>query len=389
VGYNSLFVPQKVIYGSGTARQLGAEAKLLGRKALVVSDPVMEKSGLVAEHDRILREAGIEAAVYTGVASEPTDQYVEQGLALCREHGCDLVVAIGGGSCIDTAKAVAVMMTNEGYIGDYMGAQARFGHPALPLIAVPTTAGTGSEVTKVTVITDTRRHIKMMISQPELLPRIAIVDPLLTRSCPPHVTAATGVDALCHAIEAYLSRRAHPVTDSLALGAMSRLAGNLVAAYRDGNEIGAREQTATGSMMAGMAFSNASVALVHGMSRPIGALFHIPHGVSNAMLLPAVLEFTRDSAIERLADIGKLISPTAEAASIEGWADAAIGEVKRLCRTLNIPNLRSWGVDREKFAASLAKMADDAIASGSPDNNPRIPTHSEIITLYERCYDYK
>jgi 1,3-propanediol dehydrogenase len=130
------------------------------------------------------------------------------------------------------------------------------------------------------------------------------------------------------------------------------------------------------------------VALVHGMSRPIGALFHIPHGVSNAMLLPAVLEFTRDSAVGRLADIGKLISPATEAASLEEWADAAIEEVKRLCRTLNIPNLRSWGIAHEKFAASLAKMADDAIASGSPGNNPRVPSHSEIISLYERCYDY-
>lgn len=384
-----LLMPNRVLYGQGSFNEVGVQAKVLGKKALIISDPVMEKIGNVPLCEELLVKESLPCAKYTGVDTEPTDVHVSEALAVCREENCDVVIAVGGGSSIDTAKAMAVMMTNEGTISDYVGNAKLFANEPLPLIAIPTTAGTGSEVTKVTVIIDTKTDVKMMISQPKLLPKAAIVDPLLTLSCPPSVTAATGVDALCHAIEAYISRRAHPVTDVLALSAIEAIIGNLRRAYENGEDIEAREKMAYGSMLAGAAFSNASVTLVHGMSRPIGALFHVPHGVSNAMLLPGVLEFTKDGAIERFAEIGRLIRPELKCVSDEKAADALIFEVKKLCRDLHIPNMKTWGIEEEKFSQVVAKMATDALASGSPGNNPKIPTHEEIVELYHVCYDYQ
>lgn len=384
-----LLVPNRVIYGRDTFREVGRQAKTLGTKALIVSDPVMENIGLVARCEQYLREAGLPLATYTRVDTEPTDVHVKEALDVCRSEQCDVIVAIGGGSSIDAAKAVAVMMTNEGTISDYVGNAKMFTKKPVPLIAIPTTAGTGSEVTKVTVIIDTKTDVKMMISQPALLPAVAIVDPLLTVSCPPSVTAATGVDALCHSIEAYISRRAHPVTDVLALSAIEAIIGHLRRAYENGQDIEAREKMAIAAMKAGMAFSNASVTLVHGMSRPIGALFHVPHGVSNAMLLPGVLEFTKESAIERLAVIARLINPQLKDVSDAEAADALVEEVKQLCRDLHIPNMKTWGIDKTAFDKAVDKMAADALASGSPSNNPRVPTHEEIVALYHICYDYR
>ncbi|NNU88872.1 iron-containing alcohol dehydrogenase [Geobacillus sp. MR] len=384
-----LLVPNRVIYGRDTFREVGRQAKTLGTKALIVSDPVMENIGLVARCEQYLREAGLPLATYTRVDTEPTDVHVKEALDVCRSEQCDVIVAIGGGSSIDAAKAVAVMMTNEGTISDYVGNAKMFTKKPVPLIAIPTTAGTGSEVTKVTVIIDTKTDVKMMISQPALLPAVAIVDPLLTVSCPPSVTAATGVDALCHSIEAYISRRAHPVTDVLALSAIEAIIGHLRRAYENGQDIEAREKMAIAAMKAGMAFSNASVTLVHGMSRPIGALFHVPHGVSNAMLLPGVLEFTKESAIERLAVIARLINPQLKDVSNAEAADALVEEVKQLCRDLHIPNMKTWGIDKTAFDKAVDKMAADALASGSPSNNPRVPTHEEIVALYHICYDYR
>lgn len=384
-----LLVPNRVIYGRDTFREVGRQAKTLGTKALIVSDPVMENIGLVARCEQYLREAGLPLATYTRVDTEPTDVHVKEALDVCRSEQCDVIVAIGGGSSIDAAKAVAVMMTNEGTISDYVGNAKMFTKKPVPLIAIPTTAGTGSEVTKVTVIIDTKTDVKMMISQPALLPAVAIVDPLLTVSCPPSVTAATGVDALCHSIEAYISRRAHPVTDVLALSAIEAIIGHLRRAYENGQDIEAREKMAIAAMKAGMAFSNASVTLVHGMSRPIGALFHVPHGVSNAMLLPGVLEFTKESATERLAVIARLINPQLKDVSNAEAADALVEEVKQLCRDLHIPNMKTWGIDKTAFDKAVDKMAADALASGSPSNNPRVPTHEEIVALYHICYDYR
>ncbi|MFM1651869.1 iron-containing alcohol dehydrogenase [Brevibacillus sp. B_LB10_24] len=385
---HQILMPQNILYGTNSFAGVGRQAASLGSKAMIISDPVMEQIGHVSLCRNYLERAGLSHASYTGVNTEPTDLHVQEALEICTGEACDVIVALGGGSAIDAAKAVAVLMSNGGHIREYVGNKKRFQQKPLPLVAIPTTAGTGSEMTKVTVIIDTANDVKMMLSQPELLPAAAIVDPLLTVSCPPSVTAATGVDALCHAVEAYISRRAQPVTDMMAFRAIELIAGNLLQAYRQGDDIEARSHMALAAMLAGAAFSNASVTLVHGMSRPIGALFHVPHGVSNAMLLPAVLEFTRESAAERLAAIGRHILPDGAGLSDSELADSLIAQIKRLCLDLNIPNMQIWGIDEAAFQRSLAKMAQDALDSGSPGNNPRVPTHQEIVELYRVSYAY-
>ncbi|MEN1967923.1 iron-containing alcohol dehydrogenase [Lentibacillus sp. N15] len=382
-------MPQRVHYGRGTFEKVGEEVQKKGRKALIISDKVMEQIGNVSACIDNLKSRQIDSEIYLGVESEPTDKYVEKALSLFKEKACDVIVSIGGGSCIDTAKAVAVLATNGGYIGDYMGGKKMASTDPIPHIAIPTTAGTGSEATDVTVIDNTSTHVKMMIKQPAFLPYAALVDPLLSKSSPKKVTAATGVDALSHAIEAYISRLSHPMTDTMALSAMKRITANLLAAYENGDNIDARENMSIGALQAGIAFSNASVCLVHGMSRPIGALFGIPHGFSNAMLLPAVLEYSKDDCIHRLADLGRIFSEKAETMPDEEAANVAVASVKELCTKLNIPNLKTWGVDQEQFEKAIPKMAEDAIDSGSPGNNPWSPTKEEIENLYRVCYDYQ
>lgn len=384
-----LLTPGRILYGRGAFENIGKEAIKKGTKALIISDKVMEVLGYVAECVRHLKEQEVKSATYLGVATEPTDVYVREALDVFQKENCDLVISLGGGSCMDTAKAVAVLATNGGYIGDYRELGKIVRNRPIPHIAVPTTAGTGSEATDVTVITDTKNDVKMMIKQPAFMPEVAIVDPVLTKSSPKSVTAATGVDALSHAIEAYISRRAHPMSDTLALSAMELIVENILTAYNEPENLDARESMSLGALQAGMAFSNASVCLVHGMSRPIGALFHVPHGISNAMLLPAVLEFSKDACIERLADLGRIFAKDEEKLSNEEAAQVAVESVKKLCRQLNIPNLQGWGIDEVKFEHSLEKMATDAIDSGSPRNNPRVPNKEELIYLYRVCYRYQ
>ncbi|MFD1777603.1 iron-containing alcohol dehydrogenase [Fredinandcohnia salidurans] len=386
---SSVYRPRAIFYGSDSFKLLGVETRKLGTRGLIISDRVMEDIGCVDECKNIVNEVGIEHSTYLDITSEPTDIFVDEALKVFKQNNCDVIIALGGGSCIDTAKAVAVIATNGGRISDFIGNKRIADKKAIPLIAIPTTAGTGSEATDVTVITNTKNDVKMMIKQPAFLPEVAIVDPLLTLSSPKHITSATGVDALTHAIEAYISRRSHPFTDTLALSAIKLIYDNIEEAYKNGNNIIAREKMSLGALKAGIAFSNASVCLVHGMSRPIGALFHVPHGVSNAMLLPAILEYSKSACIERLANIGLFIKPELNGYSNEEIANIVVREIKQLCLNLNIPNMKEWGIDKQELDKVVEKMAKDAIASGSPGNNPRIPTEEEIIELYELCFDYK
>lgn len=386
---SALRMPETILYGRGSFRNVGEEAARRGKRALIVSDSIIVGLGFVDQCKELLDKYKVEHTLYLDVKSEPVDTYVEEAWNLCKDEYCDLIISIGGGSCIDTAKAVSVLMTNEGYIGDYMGGGKTAKNKGIPHIAIPTTAGTGSEVTDVTVITNTKNDVKMMIKQPVFLPNVAIVDPYLTISSPQKVTAATGVDALSHAIEAYISKKAHPMTDMFALSAMELIVNNIRKAFQNGNDIDAREAMALGALQAGTAFSNASVCLVHGMSRPIGALFHVPHGVSNAMLLPAVLEFSKEECIERLAALGVIFSKKAAELSLEERASFAVSEVKKLCLDLEIPNLQAWGIHLENFENAIDKMAADAIDSGSPANNPKVPTKEEIAGLYRVCYSYQ
>jgi len=381
--------PGTIVYGRDSFKEVGVYAKKLGTKALIISDPIMDRLGFVNQCSTFLRDNGLEALSYLGVTKEPVDTYVAEGLHILQSEGCDLIISVGGGSCIDTGKAIAVVATNGGYIGDYMKMEKIAEQVPIPHIAIPTTAGTGSEATDATVITNTKNEVKMMIKQPAFMPNIAIVDPILTVTSPPSITAATGIDALSHAIESYLSRLAHPYSNALALSAMELIVNNILKVYEQGNDIDAREAMSLGSMQAGLSFSNASVALVHGMSRPIGALFHVPHGISNAMLLPAVLEFSKDACVDRLADLGNFFNKDNELLSQEELADLAIVSIKEMCKKMDMGNLKQWGIDEQAFYAAIPKMTADAIASGSPGNNPKVPTQEELMELYKIAYHYE
>ncbi|WP_035710422.1 iron-containing alcohol dehydrogenase [Salibacterium aidingense] len=380
--------PPTILYGRHAFEKAGQEAALKGKKALIISDQIMEDLGYVTQCRQFLSRENVKSTVYLGVGTEPTDTYVAEALDQFKKEQCDLVLSLGGGSCIDTAKSIAVLIPNGGDIADYMGNKKMADSQPVPHIAVPTTAGTGSEATDVTVITNTSTNVKMMIKQPAFLPAAAIVDPLLTKSAPKHVKAATGIDALSHAIESYISSKAHPMTDMSALSAMERIVHHITDAYEDEENIDALENMSIGALQAGLAFSNSSVCLVHGMSRPIGALFHVPHGVSNAMLLPAVLEYSKDAALERLADLGRIFDRETDKKTDEQAADIAVSSVKKLCQRLNIPNLRDWGIDLNQFENVVNKMAEDALDSGSPAKNPKIPEKQEIEKLYWICYSY-
>lgn len=377
--------PQIVIEGGSSERLAEITGRLGVGRALLVTDPFMAEQGPVPALAEQLRGAGIDTAVFDGVQPDPTTENVDAALRAAAGHEADGIVAIGGGSSLDTGKAAAVMARNDGAIADYAGYH-RIPNAGLPLIGVPTTAGTGSEVTRVTVITDVERQVKMMLLDNHLLCSAAVVDYRLTLSCPASLTAHVGVDSLTHAIEAYVSTRANPVTDLWALEAAGLIARNLRRAFEEPSDEPAREALAIGATLAGMAFSNASVALVHGMSRPIGAHFHLPHGLSNALLLPEVTRYSLAGAPARYARVAREIG----AASAED-ADAVAGErlveaLQALNDDLGIPGLERLGVERATFDAVKADMAEAALASGSPGFNPRVPEAGEIVALYDRVY---
>jgi len=380
-------IPRLIIAGCGASEQVGEESQKLGlKKGLVVTDRALVKMGALDGIKQALQRSGVQFALFDGVCAEPTVEFVREGLRIYRENGCDFLLAVGGGSPIDTAKAIAVMATNPGSIEDYQGL-GKIPQKGSPVIAVPTTAGTGSEVTPFTIITDTKRDVKMLIGSPYLMPEIAIVDPLLTLSLPKEITAATGIDALTHAIEAYVSLKSQPMSDIFALSAIELIAGNLKRAWTDGGDIEAREKTMLGALQAGIAFGNSSVALVHGMARPIGACFHVPHGASNAALLGVVMDFSLEGNPARYAHIARAMGEDISGLSDLEAARLAAKAVKKLIRDIKVPSLRELGVDKEKLEELAPKMAEDAIASGSPANNPRQATKEEIIELYKLAYE--
>jgi 1,3-propanediol dehydrogenase len=364
--------------------QAPGEARDLGiKRPLVVADIYFAKTGRAEQLATRCGEAGLAAAVYSDIAEEPLVRHVEEGLAAYRKHQADGVIALGGGSTMDTAKAVAAMAANPGRISDYMvPAQLRADLP--PLVCLPTTAGTGSEVTKFCIITDPETNVKMIIADPRLLPAVALVDAELTDSCPPGVTAATGLDALTHAIEAYVSQKATPCSSLFARSAIARLSAHVRRAFRDGSDTDARDAMMLGQLEAGLAFGNASVALVHGMARPLGAYFHVPHGLANAVLLPVVMEWSLEAAAPAYADIARALGCAAEGISDEAAARAGAAEVVALCRDLELPSLAEAAGGRAQVEAVAAKMAADALASGSPGNNPRAPTEEDIVAVYQK-----
>src|SRR5512137_972254 len=378
-------VPATIHVGVGSHERVAAEAARVGAgNVLVVTDANVRATPTAGKVIEQLSQAGLLRGVFSDIPGEPTTTEVEQGLSLLRKARADTVVAVGGGSVIDTAKAVSVMATNDGVISDYLGA-GKVKKPKLPLVVVNTTAGTGSEVTRFAIITDPATSVKMLIADPHLIPEVAIDDPLLTVTCSPFVTASTGLDALTHAIESYISVRATALAEVLALSAIRKIGRSLRAAFTNGEDLAARTLMHVASLEAGMSFSNASVALVHGMARPIGAYFHKAHGISNAVLLSHVMEWSLPGAPARFAEIARALGADTKGLSETQAAERAVTEVRTLCQDLNIPGLTGLGIDAGKLMALAPTMAQDALDSGSPGNNPRVPTAAEIVELYRRA----
>lgn len=386
----SLAAPRIMLVGGGAVAELpGLLAKLGLARPLVVTDPTMVATGLLRRCLDPLEAAGIEADVFSDTVPEPTDLVVERGVArIGPAH--DGLVAFGGGSPMDTAKAMAILA--EGRRVDPAAKMRDFKVPAqadkasLPVIAIPTTAGTGSEATRFTVITDAERDEKMLIAGLGALPLAAIVDYELTFSVPRRTTADTGVDSLTHALEAYVSLRANAFSDALAVSAMTLIGRHLRRAYAEPHDRAAREGMMLGAMQAGLAFSNASVALVHGMSRPIGAHFHVPHGLSNAMLLPAVTRFSLDAAPARYAEAARRIGLARDDDDEFNAARALADGLVQLNRDLDVPAPRGFGIKEAAWERLLPTMAEQALTSGSPANNPRVPSAAEIVALYREVW---
>jgi alcohol dehydrogenase class IV len=382
----NIAAPRMLQVGGGAVRQI---AEVLGKfglsRPLVVSDPFMVSSGHVRNCLDPLAAAGVSVTVFSDTVPDPTDTVIEAGVERLRAGNFDCLIGFGGGSPIDTAKAMAILAAGGGKMRDYkVPVAADTG--ALPVIAIPTTAGTGSECTRFTVITDTERDEKMLIAGLGALPLAAIVDYELTYSVPARTTADTGVDSLTHALEAFVSKRANPFSDALAVSAMALIGRHIRAAYAEPRNAAAREGMMLGATQAGLAFSNASVALVHGMSRPIGAHFHVPHGLSNAMLLPAITRFSVGAAEARYAEAARQISFADDRDGDPAASAKLVAGLETLNRELSVPSPAAYGIDEAVWHNKMELMAEQALASGSPANNPRVPDKAEIIALYQEVW---
>lgn len=379
-------LPRIMEIGADASRNLPDVLVALGcSRPLIITDKMMVKLGQAQKLVAALAERSIVCEVFDDTVPEPTAHSIQSGVERVREGNFDSIVALGGGSPIDSAKAIAVLGKHGGQIRDYRF--PRQVHEAgLPIIAVPTTAGTGSEVTRFTIITDETTDEKLLCAGNAFMPVAALIDYKLTLSLPARTTADTGIDALTHAMEAYVSRKASPYSDCQAIAAMGLIGPNLRRVYHDGQNEAARESMMIGATLAGIAFSNASVALVHGMSRPIGAFFHVPHGLSNAMLLPAVTAWSIPAAERRYADCARAIGAAGVADSDAMANEKLVGFLETINSELSVPTLEEFGVDRMRFEQSMATMAEQALASGSPANNPRVPTADEVIELYKTLW---
>jgi alcohol dehydrogenase class IV len=384
----SLVAPRLMVMGGGAVAKLGEVLGQLGlAHPLVVTDPFMVSSGLLERALAPMRAAGMAPVVFSDTVPDPTDRVIAAGVEVFRAGRFDCLVGFGGGSPMDTAKAIAILAAAPplGKMRDFkVPAAAHTG--AVPVICVPTTAGTGSEATRFTVITDTETDEKMLIAGLGALPLAAVVDHELTFGLPARITADTGIDSLTHALEAFVSAKANPVSDEYARAAMRLIAPNLRKVWADPQDGVAREAMMRGATLAGLAFSNASVALVHGMSRPIGAHFHVPHGLSNAMLLPAVTEFGLEAARGRYAEAARVMGVATAEEGDQAAARRLVEELRALNRDLEVPSPARWGIDATRWEGLLPTMARQALDSGSPGNNPRVPDVAEIAALYRQAY---
>lgn len=378
-------MPSSIYIGENALWEAMPQLCRLGHKACIVTGKSMINQGYVEQLIHSLKKNGMEAVVFSGIIGEPTDSMIMQGLALYKQEKCDCLIGFGGGSPLDAAKAIGVMAVSPGKLSDYNGREIEVRLP--PMAAIPTTAGTGSEATRFAVISDTENNIKMLLKGDVLLPSMAVVDSVFSMKTPPQVTAATGLDALTHAVEAYISVKAMPLTDAYAVSAVKRIVEWLPEAFYNGENKKAKEEMAAAALEAGICINNSSVTIVHGMSRPIGALFHVPHGISNAMLLVKCLEFVKKNHPERFAQLSYETGISTKKTAAEAAAEEFLTKLEEICRVCKVPKLKDYGIDKQKYFQAIDKMAKDAYDSKSPSNTPSIVTVSDMKDIYKSLWD--
>ncbi|MCL6561218.1 MAG: iron-containing alcohol dehydrogenase [Firmicutes bacterium] len=374
------FIPTVTLMGIGSSKKIGEQVKVLGgSRVLIVTDKGISAMGMADRVKAQVEEAGAEALVFDGAEPNPTDINVHDGLKVYQDNQCDMIISLGGGSSHDCAKGIGIVATNGGNIRDYEGID-KSGKPMPPFIAVNTTAGTASEMTRFCIITNTGNHVKMAIVDWRVTPNIAINDPLLMVGMPPALTAATGMDALTHAVEAYVSTIATPVTDACALMAIKLISENLRNAVANGQNMEARDKMAYAEYLAGMAFNNASLGYVHAMAHQLGGFYNLPHGVCNAILLPAVESFNLISNPKRFADIAAAMGENIEGLPVRDAADKAIASIKKLSADVGIPSgLTELGVKED----DLEIMATNAMKDACSFTNPRTATLKDVINIFK------
>ena len=376
---STFFIPSVNVIGNGALNDAMNTMKAYGyRRALIVTDAVLNKLGVAGDIQKRLQEFDILSVVFDGTHPNPTTVNVEEGLEMLRANDCDCVISLGGGSPHDCAKGIALVAANGGDIRDYEGVD-RSAKPQLPMIAINTTAGTASEMTRFCIITDVTRHIKMAIVDKHVTPVLSVNDSSLMEGMPKGLTAATGMDALTHAIEAYVSIAATPITDACALKAITMIVENLPTAVEQGSNSEAREAMAYAQFLAGMAFNNASLGYVHAMAHQLGGFYDLPHGVCNAVLLPHVQVFNSKVAAARLRDCGQAMGIDVSAMSHEQGAQACIDAIRKLARQVNIPaGLRDLNVKEE----DIPVLATNALKDACGLTNPIQATHDEIMAIF-------
>ncbi|HSD22097.1 MAG TPA: iron-containing alcohol dehydrogenase [Anaeromyxobacter sp.] len=374
------YIPNVSLMGVGSSKEAGPQAKALGAtKALIVTDKVLNQLGVAARIQGQLEEAGVKAVVFDGAEPNPTDTNVADGLAMYGKNGCDAIVSLGGGSAHDCAKGIGMVATNGGNIRDYEGIN-KTKKPMPPFVAINTTAGTASEMTRFCIITNTGTHVKMAIVDWRCTPNVAINDPVLMIGKPPALTAATGMDALTHAVEAYVSIAATPITDACAIKAIELIAEYLRPAVANGANLEARDKMAYAEFLAGMAFNNASLGYVHAMAHQLGGFYNLPHGVCNAILLPAVCEFNLIAAAKRLGDIAVALGESIDGLPPVDAAAKGIAAIRKLSKAIGIPaGLKELGVKE----GDLPTMAENAKKDACQLTNPRTATLQQVVEIFK------
>jgi alcohol dehydrogenase class IV len=376
-------IPTKVVRGIGAVEQLGEEAKALGAKrALVVTDKNLVEAGLMEKVEEPLKSAGLKVDIFDEGVPDPTVKLVEKGMAVIKKASYGVIIGVGGGSNIDAAKAMSVMANNPGSICDYEGSD-KFAKPPMPIIAVPTTAGTGSEVTYASVVTDTERDYKFVVWSSLLPPKVAILDPQMPATGPVMVRISAGMDALTHAVESYVSKNANPYSESLALSAIKLISENLRMSIADANNAEAMANMQLAANMAGMAFTNTRLGVVHAIALPPSALFHIPHGIANAILLPYGMEFNLIGNPRKFADIACAMGENVDGLTVMEAAIVAVDAVRELAADIGAPqSLESVGAKED----AIPKMAEDGMKSGHLAVNPRQVSIEDVVKIFEAAY---